>query len=1100
MTVVLWLCLLGACALGHGVEGARRTRVTVAATTGEVPSVEGWKTGGSFTLRVRDASGTETASASWRDPPVITISWVATHEAPYEVECEPTSESNAVCELTVIARGPGQALTARRPGVEAALRNGYADLREWSPAGRKRAERELGDALEHSRALELIDLEIDSLLGLAEVRQAAGEGSESLKLLETAADKAHALGDSRRFVLASARLASSLALLGQEASRPETYVRNAMATARAQDFLLGVAYAHLSQGDIHYSRSELAAAGQEYSSALDAFSRLGNVDGAIDSHLGIGYAFADLSQDAQAKVHFEQARDLARLSGDKQREATALRVLGNVFDKMTQEVEAIRCFEAAQALFEQADDRVALVRLYNGLGEVHGRLNDLPIAIQYHQKAEVLARKTGLRLAEGVALLEIAKYQQRLERLQDAASSYERARSLFDTVGDPAMAAVALAGLGTVAAEQGQPEVGIRHLRQALGTMRTVGEARLSSGMLNDLAEIYLDLGRAVDAREAAAESSRLAVKAADPIWEARSWYLLARAARMEGALEEAQRLVERSLDVGEAVRARVPGHELRALFFEELDSRYRFYVGLLMELARIRPEAAFERLAFGASERGRARALLDRFRRTEAPPTDAERVERERALRDEIRYRALREDLGTREDAEDGAALAERLAQRRRAPGLSSSSQPEPTPIDAPRIEQIQAKLAKQGTLLVEVCLGPERSYLWSISQDRFAVRTLPPREALERQAREVYALLTERQRDAAGSSRERRARAEAQDALFLEKGAALSRALLGPIDDLDAFERLVIASDGLLNYVPISTLPHPRAAPGGEYRPLVLSHEVVLVPSLAALIAIAEIGTARETLERSSRPRVAILADPVFTSDDPRVNARGPAPQAPAIDVRSGNKDPSFGASLRGVRQSLATLPRLLASREEARSIAKAAPGTDVTVMTDFRVSRAAAEEALRDSYEVVHFAAHGILNDEHPALSGIVTSLVDEQGLPQDGFLRAQDVYDLKVTADLVVLSACETALGKMLRGEGITGLVHAFLHAGAHTVVASKWRVDDVATHELMSEFYRHMLVEGASPAAALRSAQIRLFRRQRTRAPFFWGAFEVHGLS
>ena len=279
----------------------------------------------------------------------------------------------------------------------------------------------------------------------------------------------------------------------------------------------------------------------------------------------------------------------------------------------------------------------------------------------------------------------------------------------------------------------------------------------------------------------------------------------------------------------------------------------------------------------------------------------------------------------------------------------------------------------------------------------------------------------------------------------------------------------------------------------------PLVLSHEIVRVPSLTAMVAMGE--RAATSLDRgrvgspNPRSRVAILADPVFTSDDPRVHGRVPGtPEPKGADLLA------LGTSLRGTGQSLATLPRLLASREEASSIAKAAVGTDVTIATDFRVNRAQAEEVLGDSYRVVHVATHGILNDEHPMLSGIITSLVDEAGQPQDGFLRAQDVYRLRVTADLVVLSACETALGRMLRGEGITGLVHAFLHAGARTVVASNWRVDDVATQGSSAEFYRRMFVDGVGAAAALRAAQIKLLQKPGTRAPFFWGAFEVHGLS
>jgi CHAT domain-containing protein len=131
--------------------------------------------------------------------------------------------------------------------------------------------------------------------------------------------------------------------------------------------------------------------------------------------------------------------------------------------------------------------------------------------------------------------------------------------------------------------------------------------------------------------------------------------------------------------------------------------------------------------------------------------------------------------------------------------------------------------------------------------------------------------------------------------------------------------------------------------------------------------------------------------------------------------------------------------------------------------------------AEETLADTYQVVHLATHGILNDEHPLLSGIVTSLVDEEGRSQDGFLRAQDIYEMHVAAEVVVLSACETALGRLLRGEGITGLVHAFMHAGADTIVASYWKVEDAATQELMTELYRTVFVDGASVSAALRAA-------------------------
>ncbi|HJS59680.1 MAG TPA: CHAT domain-containing tetratricopeptide repeat protein [Vicinamibacteria bacterium] len=1102
--ILLSLLLADATSIPTPISDASRgaSLVATSAAAGDSLAVEAWKTGGAWTLRVRDPLGVEVASVTWREPPVITLSWIALKDGRHDVDCEPAVDSGAACELAVIGRDAKGRDSLHRSQLEAALRRGYELLGAWSQPSTWRAEQVFKDAYNGSRTLGLADLQVDSLVGLATAHQLAGEAKRSLSVLETAIARAEESGDQRRFVLAAGRLAAALATLGEN-DKAKPHLDAAMRVAVETGFLLGAADARLGLGDVHYFRSELPDALREYEAALQDYQRLGNTEGVIEAHLGIGYASADLSRDAHAKSHFERALALARSSGDKRREAAALRVLGNVHSLMTNEREAIRHFQAAQALFEQAGDQAALVALFNSLGVVHGRLNDLAAAIEYHRQAESLSRSTGIRFTEGLALVEIAKYQRRLGHLEDATSSYTKARELFDSIGDPALAATALAGLGDVAMAEGRSEAAVQHYQTALDTLRPMGVTRLSSSILIDLAEADLSMGLADRARDAASEALRLAGETTDSLKEAQALFLLARVSKEKGALEEAKSLAERSLSVGESVRARVPGHELRALFFEDLEARYTFYVDVLMDLERARPEAPFERLAFEAAERGRARVLLDRLREAAATPArgDAESLERERALREQIRAQALQEDLGVRDGGDQSdRRLSEMLAELRRVeglslPGLAESVSRRPTLT----LEEIQTRLADTKTMLLAYCLGPERSYVWAISRDHATAHVLPPREALERQARDVYGLLTARQQEQRGLPRERSARAREQDARFVEAASLLAKTLLGPIDNLDSFERLVVVADGMLNYIPFSALPHPRSPQGGDYLPLVLSHEVVRAPSLSVLVAIQHASQQGGNNPRGGHDagaRIVVFADPVFTADDPRIRGHS----LRTSTEHTGADMSALSPSLRGVRQSLATLPRLLASREEAASIAKASPGTDVTILTDFRVNRASAEEALRDSHKVVHFAAHGIFNDEHPALSGIITSLVDERGLPQDGFLRAQDVYSLEVTADLVVLSACETALGKMLRGEGITGLVHAFLHAGAHTVVASKWRVDDVATQELMSEFYRRMLADGVDTAAALRSAQIKLFRRPRTRAPFFWAAFEVHGLS
>jgi CHAT domain-containing protein len=186
------------------------------------------------------------------------------------------------------------------------------------------------------------------------------------------------------------------------------------------------------------------------------------------------------------------------------------------------------------------------------------------------------------------------------------------------------------------------------------------------------------------------------------------------------------------------------------------------------------------------------------------------------------------------------------------------------------------------------------------------------------------------------------------------------------------------------------------------------------------------------------------------------------------------------------------------LVASRVEAEDIVSTAPEGMTLKSLGFDASRATAMSPELAEYRIVHFATHSVLNNEDPGLSGIVLSMFDKQGRPQDGFLRLHDIYGLKLPAELVVLSACNTALGKPVRGEGLVGMVRGFMYAGAKRVVASYWKVDDEATGQLMGRFYAELLKQNRTPAAALRQAQLAMLEHDRWRPPFYWAAFALQG--
>jgi CHAT domain-containing protein len=235
-----------------------------------------------------------------------------------------------------------------------------------------------------------------------------------------------------------------------------------------------------------------------------------------------------------------------------------------------------------------------------------------------------------------------------------------------------------------------------------------------------------------------------------------------------------------------------------------------------------------------------------------------------------------------------------------------------------------------------------------------------------------------------------------------------------------------------------------------------------------------------------------VAVIADPVFEADDPRVGSH--------TTSNSGKNMKHAVAFMRGGQDSGSGhyFPRLLASREEAEAIMRIIPWQTGLTALDFEASRGLVSSPQLAQYRIVHFATHAEIDSQDPEQSRIVLSRFKADGQPEDGFLRMSDIYELHLPADLVVLSACQTGLGKDVRGEGLIGLTRAFMYAGASGVTASLWKVDDEATAELMKRFYQGMFRDDLPPAAALRQAQIAMWQQSRWHAPYYWAAFVIQG--
>jgi CHAT domain-containing protein len=570
---------------------------------------------------------------------------------------------------------------------------------------------------------------------------------------------------------------------------------------------------------------------------------------------------------------------------------------------------------------------------------------------------------------------------------------------------------------------------------------------------------------------------------------------------------DEAAPLYAQAIDVLDSQLAVLGGsHDVRAGFRAKHTEYYSDYAELL--LAKNKPELAFEVL-----ERSRARSLLERL--TEAhvdirQGADPSLLERERTLQVTLttksnRRISLLEGKHTEQVASFNREISDLLTQYQEVEGQIRTSSPsyaaltQPQPLSAKAVQQ---QLLDADTVLLEYALGGKRSFVFVLTPTSLDSYELRKRSEIEDSAHRVYDLLTSRNRRIEGeTSSQRKERTAKDEAKYQQTAATLSQMILGPVAARLEGKRLLIVADGTLQYIPFGVLPIPASDTSKPRLPLVAEHEIVNLPSASALALLRQ-----QSKDRTQGSKeVAVLADPVFDKDDPRVSKIaknkqiiGPVSAKETIPSYAYQLTRSLGDVGLGTRAAGSALPRLAFSRREADAILSMTNSGKGMEALDFEASRETAVSKNLRQYRIVHFATHALLDNEHPELSGLVLSMVNPQGRPQDGFLDLEDVYNLTLPADLVVLSACKTGLGKQITGEGLLGLTRGFMYAGASRVVASLWKVDDVATAELMGRFYRGMLKEGLRPAAALRQAQMEMQKQKRWADPYYWAAFTIQG--
>jgi CHAT domain-containing protein len=674
-------------------------------------------------------------------------------------------------------------------------------------------------------------------------------------------------------------------------------------------------------------------------------------------------------------------------------------------------------------------------------------LGDYPRAARLFESAASGLQAAGDARAAGRSLTNSSWVYIRMGHIAKAELNVRRGAALLANSGDRRAQAEAENRLAEVCAARKNFPEGLEHAGRALDGYRAVGDrlgeanARTNHGLLQRGA------GNLAGAAAALDEALRSHHTLGAPAVEAGVLHALASIRREQGNPIE---------ELSERVRGTVAAEDVRITF---LASRYDYYsqlAGLLMLRAEREGNARLVERAWQVAERSRARALVEALRGVDP---DAALAAQRRLLLQRLNSQSVllsRDSRGSRENRvrleatlTELAALETQLRQAdSRYRDLSN-----PTP---PDLDTVRRELLDGNTLLLHYLLGEDCSYLWLVGKDTLRWFRLPPRAIIEKRAREVAAAVEKKPDPAPGSARR-----------FQASARALAEAVLAPAAPYLGTARLLIVPDGELQHVPFAALPIGRSSAAIE------RHEIVSAPSAATLLALRRNARTR----RPSPKLVAIVADPVFDSGDARVKRT--VPTAGPVD-----------------RAPLARLPF---SRREAMAVAGLVPRSQTALLLDFDASRQALTSGALSDYRILHISTHGIATQAAGSRPALVFSLVRKDGAATPGKVFPDEIAALRLNADLVVLSACRTASGATVPGEGIMSLTRSFFYAGATRVAATLWRVDDEATADLMSGFYSAFLRSSPNHASsALRQAQLAVRSQGRWTHPYFWAGIVLQG--
>ncbi|WP_366558291.1 CHAT domain-containing protein [Okeania sp. SIO3B5] len=805
------------------------------------------------------------------------------------------------------------------------------------------------------------------------------------------------------------------------------------------------------------------------------YQKLG-ADREVTGLMRIGKDYTELGDSKQALYFFNQAKKVYQNSGFDEGVINTLIWISRISFQAGNYQNALDSFERGLRIAQKIDNPNKQALILSEIGDIYSELGDKEKALEFYNRALIIYKKLGDYNQQTDILNKIGKLYQQFGDLEKSLTFYQQAWKISQENYPLKLVSISM-NIAAIYSELGELETALEFLKQALNS-----HGKNYSSLHTEIGKVHSNLGKLETALQFFNQSLEL-LENNYPESRAENLFGIAQVEQKQGNLQNALTQIKTAISLIEETRTSKNSPEERLTFFTSKQDYYEFYIDLLMELHQQNPSQGYDAQALNISERSKARSLLELL--TEANTdirkgVEPELVIQERNLQqqlDAIERRRVELYSSEKQTLEQKTAIEQErqyLLQkykevqakiREKSPSYAAITQPQPI-----TLKQIQTQILDDDTLLLQYSLGKKRSFLWAVTKNSITSHELPPKALIENIVKEFRLTVTNRRADPSS---------------LAETSKSLYQIILAPVAKQMNNQRLAIVSDGILNYIPFAAISLPTTSSEANYLPLISKHEIVNLPSASTLSILR-----RDAQQRKIAPKtIAIIADPIFSPDDTRLEN--------AVSTHSENWE-QYNLNRAARQMDVGIWQRLPYTRTEAEAILALLPNSETISHFDFAANRTQVINSQLNQYRIIHFATHGLLNSINPEFSGIVLSMVDPQGNLLNGFLRLHDIFNLDFSADLVVLSACQTGLGKQIRGEGLVGLTRGFMYAGTPRVLVSLWNIDDAATSEIMSRFYRLMLKEKLSPTEALRKAQLEMVSETRWKAPYYWAAFTLQG--